>query len=92
MVISYLFIYLFAKSKMAVMTSNASAALQPVILTLSCRAHYRLSVCGIFFSKYCNNIPGRGSINPPPLVPRWGYDSLVRPRVKKTGIISFFAR
>ena len=48
---------LFVKSKMAAILDDVTdplAAIQPIIFTLSCRVHHRLSIKGKIFSKYCN--------------------------------------
>ena len=72
------------------------AAPPPIKYTSSCWEDQRLSTKGKIVSKYCNisKTAGRGSFNPPtppppptPLVPRWGYELRVRPRVKTAFII-----
>ena len=70
------------------------AAPPPIKCTLSCWEEQRLSTEGKIVWKYCNisKTAGRGSITPPPppatpLVPQWGYELRVRPRVKTAFII-----
>ena len=56
------------------------AAQPPIKYTSSCWENQRLFAKGIIVSKY-HKLRGRGP-SPPPLVPRWGYELRVRPRVK----------
>ena len=42
------------------------AAIQPIIFTLYCRVHHRLSIKGKIFSKYCNAAKTQGGFHPPP--------------------------
>ena len=62
---------------------------QHIKYTSSYREDQRLSTEGNIVSKYFNisKTPGRGSINPSPLVPRWGYEF-----VFVRGLIKFHAK